>query len=347
MNKGNGANNETWSTKKRTIEYWRKRIEADGRYRLLSETYKNMKTKLVVKHLDCGLPFGIRGFEFNAGNRCPHCRPLRISASTRLSREWFEERVRGLVGDEYVLEGDYLNTRRKVTLLHARCGRSFVVKPNCFLMKDRCPHCRLDELAERLRHSEEEVAERVAATDSAYRYVSGYRTATSGETVLEHLGCGRTFKMSLVVFREGARCRHCFPRESRGEREVAAALRQLGADFSKQVRFDECRTRHPLPFDFKVELGGSAFALVEYDGAHHFEEFDHLKRPLSAVQECDRIKNDYCSARGIPLLRIPYYQRREIHSLLAAFIQAHQRSTTIPSGSTLQAIGGGNGRSPA
>ena len=46
-----------------------------------------------------------------------------------------------LVGNEYALVGDYVNSRERVTLYHKKCAKTFTVAPVDFFQGTRCPYC--------------------------------------------------------------------------------------------------------------------------------------------------------------------------------------------------------------
>lgn len=57
------------------------------------------------------------------------------------TKEIFMEEITALVGDEYTLVGDFIDTKTKVKLRHNKCGRAVELKPSTFLDGGRCKHC--------------------------------------------------------------------------------------------------------------------------------------------------------------------------------------------------------------
>lgn len=124
---------------KKTTEEFSKEIadNTNGEYELLSE-YKNNKTKVTIRHIECGTIFDIRPDQIVAGQRCPSCRYTKA----RKTHNEFKDEVYDLVRDEYTLLTKYELNNKKVEIKHNECGYEYEVKPNDFLNGRRCPSCR-------------------------------------------------------------------------------------------------------------------------------------------------------------------------------------------------------------
>ena len=100
--------------------------------------------------------------------------------------------------------------------------------------------------------------------------------------------------------------------------------------YDREARFDDCRDKKPLPFDFAVNVRGR-MRLVEFQGPHHYEAVtfggsgDGAAR-LVATKRRDRIKARWAARRGYPLLRIHYRRKDEIPALLADFLEGGRAS---------------------
>ena len=78
-----------------------------------------------------------------------------------------------------------------------------------------------------------------------------------------------------------------------------------GFNFEKEKRFDDCKNKNTLPFDFYID---ELNLLIEYDGVQHYKaiEFWGGMEGLELCQNNDAIKTQYCLDNGIKLLRIKY-----------------------------------------
>jgi len=100
-------------------------------------------------------------------------------------------------------------------------------------------------------------------------------------------------------------CPICSNHESKGEKLVRCFLTDNTINFIKQKRFDECRFKNTLPFDFYLPEHNIC---IEYDGIQHFEAIEYFCGivALEEAQKNDNIKNNYCEENNIKLIRIKY-----------------------------------------
>ena len=105
-------------------------------------------------------------------------------------------------------------------------------------------------------------------------------------------------------FKNGVRCKKC--NEYRGERRVKEFLLSKGVFFEEQVRFDDCRYKKPLPFDFYLPTMNT---LIEFDGEQHDRPVERWggAKAFKIQKKRDEIKNNYCKSKSITLIRIKYY----------------------------------------
>ena len=117
---------------------------------------------------------------------------------------------------------------------------------------------------------------------------------------------------------------------SSGELGVMKALEKLG--YEKDVHYfydqsyDNVRDKGRLKFDFRLEINGQII-MIEYDGKFHFEpirmgNMTHAEAVanLKTCQRRDKIKDDYCEEKNIPLLRIPYWEKQNTFELIDAWL---------------------------
>lgn len=122
---------------------------------------------------------------------------------------------------------------------------------------------------------------------------------------------------------DGTRCSVC--RESKGENNVRQFLEDNGIEYRRQERFDNCRFRIHLPFDFYIP---SMNVCIEFDGEQHYIPVDYSgkKTPLELQEDFelrmikDHIKNVYCKQHNITLIRIPYWDKENVDTYLTQLI---------------------------
>ena len=118
--------------------------------------------------------------------------------------------------------------------------------------------------------------------------------------------CGNIITTSGKRLRAG-RVRSCGCLVSKGEEQVALLLQKAKLNFVRQYTFNDCLTENGFPckFDFAIIENDKLYYLIEYDGVQHFEDSNW---DLRKNQMRDKIKTEYCEAKNIPLIRIPYTQ---------------------------------------
>ncbi len=87
---------------------------------------------------------------------------------------------------------------------------------------------------------------------------------------------------------------------SKGNLKVQEILTAAKIPFTTEKRFDSCKDKRTLPFDFYVDNK----YLIEYDGSQHYDKdsiYDY-----EYTHSHDLIKSKWCKDNNIPLIRIPY-----------------------------------------
>lgn len=107
-------------------------------------------------------------------------------------------------------------------------------------------------------------------------------------------------------------CFSCSNKASRGEELIASILNKYNIDFIPEYRFDDCRDKRSLPFDFYIPLYN---LIIEFDGQHHYENHENWSN-FEITKKHDEIKNDYCYKKNINLLRIPYWDGNNLEEII-------------------------------
>ena len=123
-------------------------------------------------------------------------------------------------------------------------------------------------------------------------------------------------------------CPYCFDTKkfvfSKGEKRIEEVLTSLNIYYLPQYTFDGCRDTNLLPFDYYLPIINKC---IEFDGQHHyfpveFNGISHEKATenhLNTVKH-DNIKNEFCQKNNIDLLRIPYFEYKNIDTLVKEFV---------------------------
>lgn len=97
--------------------------------------YKGAHTDILIRHEKCKREYPVKPTDFLSGKQCSRCQRVE-----RITTEDFKRLVRGSVGDEYIVVGEYVNARKPITILHSICEQEFNPNPYEFVRRDtRCP----------------------------------------------------------------------------------------------------------------------------------------------------------------------------------------------------------------
>lgn len=138
--------------------------------------------------------------------------------------------------------------------------------------------------------------------------------------------CGNDFYVDINHFVDGKyQCNECRLRQSAIAAKVELWLNQNHIVYSKEKKFDDCKNKKPLPFDFYLD---DFNACIEVDGVGHYRPvaFGGRKEEAQDIYEQrvqnDLIKTEYCKNNNIPLLRLPFWiiENDDYEGLLYDFI---------------------------
>lgn len=269
--------------------------------------YANTHTKITFKHMICGNKFDMSPHSFISGQRCPFCQ----HRSYRKTTEEFKEELFNLVGDEYVLEGEYINRHTKVNLRHEICGKIWNTTPSEVLSGYRCMHCYGNKLL-----SQEEFEKRVYDQRGDEYSVIGKYINNSTKIVMRHNKCGCEWNVVPSVFlSKESGCPKC--NQSRGERKIEKYLCDNSIIYIPQMKYDGLVgvNNIPLSYDFFLPKYN---ILVEYQGQQHEQPVTWFggEEKFRRQQEIDKIKKEYAKEHNIELIEIWYYDFKNIEQIL-------------------------------
>lgn len=121
--------------------------------------------------------------------------------------------------------------------------------------------------------------------------------------------CGNTH-LTTAELLLGGNCKSCGCIHSRGNQKIKEILQQAQVNFvaEYQIRIDNIN----YYYDFAIIEDNKIAYLIEYDGELHFEYKENRgwnnKENWERTYQNDKIKNQYAKDKGIPLIRIPYFE---------------------------------------
>lgn len=120
-----------------------KNIQECGSYEVVE--FINVNEDMKIKHYGCGRIFNTNYYKFLNEPYCRAClrdndvlRYKYSRISSNLTEEKFIEILKDMTGDEYILDGHFVNGSTYVSIKHTICGESKSYKPNKFTQGIRC-----------------------------------------------------------------------------------------------------------------------------------------------------------------------------------------------------------------
>ncbi len=134
--------------------------------------------------------------------------------------------------------------------------------------------------------------------------------------------CGWGWKVSINNRNSNnTGCPKC--NNSKANNKIIDFCKLNNLDYFPEYRIKECRDKLSLPFDVCI-IYNDILHLIEADGKQHFEpvNFNGISdekalENFKITQLHDQIKNNYCKDNNILLLRIPYWDFKNIDKILA------------------------------
>ena len=206
------------------------------------------------------------------------------------------------------------------TKVHCRCkkdGHLWWADPSSLLRGHGCPLCAGNE-----NYTNDMYQARLWNVHSDIINTEPY---TKAHTPIKfvHLQCGQEWVADPSSVLAGRGCPYCHV--SKGEKRVAEYLSAKKIDFVRDKKFEECKHKKHLRFDFFLPLQNVA---IEYDGQHHFGPVRFGNQSESQANENyelqklkDQIKDSFCESNHIELLRIPYTEYDNILHILDTALQ--------------------------
>lgn len=236
------------------------------------------------------------------GSECLKCSYKTRKKSNTLTKDVFIDRCNKKHKNKYDYSNlEYINIKTKVNIICPKHGE-FKQLPSHHTNGSGCPTCGNDIISKN-----EFLLKSLNIHGDFYNYdlVNFINTKIKIKIICPKHG---EFDQIPYHHMSGSGCPIC--KESKGEREIRKILINKKIKFISQKRFNDCKFKKTLPFDFYLpELN----ICIEYDGEQHFVDKSkwHKRLQLAEIQKKDKIKTEYCIKNNIKLIRIKYNQKIE------------------------------------
>jgi len=193
---------------------------------------------------------------------------------------------------------DYKNNRTKVKIICPEHGIFEQTSINHINRKQGCPMC-----VGKYKNTNIFIKESKKINGDKYDYslVDYKNNRTKVKIICPEHGVFEQTPNNHLTKNQG--CPICS--ESHGEKEISKILDELNIKYIKQYKFDDCKDKNSLPFDFYLPEHNMC---IEFDGEQHFRPIEYWggDEKFNNIKRHDNIKNDYCIKENIELIRIKY-----------------------------------------
>jgi len=274
-----------------TKEFTQKAKQVHGdKYDYSLVDYKNMNIKVKIICPEHGI-FKQLPSAHIAGRQCSKC-----SNRLRYTTEEFTQKAKQVHGDKYDYSlVDYKNNKIKVKIICPEHG-IFKQKPIDHILGGNCSKC-----SQVYQYTTEEFIDKAKEVhDDKYNYsLTNYiNNKTKVDIICPEHG---VFKQKPANHLYGQGCPIC--NESKGEKAVAKYLDDNNIKYIREYRFNDCKDKRVLPFDFYIK---NKNVLIEFDGGQHKKAIEYFggKEGLENIKRRDIIKTQYAKRHNIKLIRI-------------------------------------------
>lgn len=218
----------------------------------------------------------------------------------RLTTEEFIIKSKSIHKDEYDYSlVEYENNHTKIKIICKKHGVFEQIPSKHINQKQGCPKCYGSKRKTMDVFINE--SEKIHNKEYDYSLVEYINNETKVKIICKKHGIFEQRPINHIYKNYG--CPICS--ESKGEINIKNILEKNNIIFVQQKRFNDCRNKKPLPFDFY--LPNHNFC-IEFDGRQHFESIDRWGGLIGYEEriKIDEIKNEYCEKNNIKLLRIKY-----------------------------------------
>ena len=260
---------------------------------------KGLNSRILFECPKCHRDYSVCFKNFKRGNRC--------GCDNGKRNHTYEDVVNITNEINYKIseDDDLTYSYYKKFKLICNNGHIFHMSLNDLLRGHRCPHC---------MGNAKLTLEYIKDYFRKYSYIvidDKYINANSKLNV--ECPNGHQYSVRYSDFYSGKRCPMC--NQSSGEQEIARVLDKYGIKYEVLYKFEDCRNKNPLPFDFYLN---DYNCCIEYDGEQHYIYgcFDMDLLDLMNRKYIDNKKTQYCKNKNIKLIRIPYWDFDNIEYIL-------------------------------
>ena len=227
-------------------------------------------------------------------NRKQGCR-ICSNEQRKMTQADFNKRLIERHNGQIIALEPYKHSKISLKVQHIKCGKIWDISPRVVL------RCGCHACANR-KSNQEFLRELEIVHRGEITALEPYQT--NRQKIKVQHKCGHqwaTVPSDLILKEHG--CPWCA--SSKGNKKIATILSDNKITFISEARFDSCKHKIKLPFDFFLSEYN---ALIEFDGEQHFVSIDFWggEKGLVERQLRDEIKNRWAEENNMKLFRIKF-----------------------------------------
>ena len=198
------------------------------------------------------------------GNNCPKCGGNKFKLTTK---EFIEKAI-DIHGNRYDYSlTEYIDWHEKIKIICKEHGIFESSASGHIHDKNGCPECMKQFLHDKFASSKEDFMKKAHIVHE-YKYDYSLVEYKNYHTNIEIIcNIHGIFVQEVGNHLSGKGCPKC--KSSLGEKRIREFLQENNINFEEQKRFEECKDRHPLPFDFYLN---ERDIFIEFHGSQHYKE---------------------------------------------------------------------------
>ena len=265
------------------------------------EEYVDGKTNIRHRCKICKHEWDARPHNILSGYGCPMCG---IQKTKEVNMKTHNEYVIELSNKNPTVEvvEQYMGAHKSIKHYCKIHNIEFYIRPSDALKGHGCKQCQNERIYNANVKPHNQYEDELVDRDINIEVIDTYINAI---TPITHkcLKCHHEWLVAPNNILRGSGCPKC--NESHGEKSVASWLHNHKIKFIQQYRFDECKDKYTLPFDFYLI---DYNICIEYQGEQHYRAVDFFggDEKFKLCQLHDQIKRNYCDNHNIPLICIRY-----------------------------------------
>lgn len=288
----------------------------DGKFKVVKGQWENQHSILRYKCNECGFEFdrACKSIIRKKDNPDP-CKQCRKETLREKNYLYLVEAIRDT--DIVLVSGfeEYINDETNNMIFNClRCGKDFKTCSRD-IHRYEMTQCGFCTNSDSNLTSEEDIADYIER-HSESKLINGQRENQWSPVTIE-CDCGRQFKTRLNTLKNKRkfRCDVCTKKMSTAEYVTLQFLEKYDIPHVNEYTPAELGR---LRFDFAIFEHGEVVVLIELDGKQHYKPIPIWggEERFILQQENDKRKTEYCKKKGIPLIRIPYFDFNRIDEIL-------------------------------